>query len=56
MCGALSLAEVGRSEHALWATLAVFLVILVGIPVYYATVGRGLVPPDATRRAAGEAA
>jgi APA family basic amino acid/polyamine antiporter len=37
-------------------TLAVFLVILVGIPVYYATVGRRVIPPDTTRRAAGETA
>jgi APA family basic amino acid/polyamine antiporter/L-type amino acid transporter 9 len=39
-----------------WPTLAVFLVILVGIPVYYATVGRRVVPPDSARRAAGETA
>jgi basic amino acid/polyamine antiporter, APA family len=38
-----------------WPTLAVFLVILVGIPVFYATVGR-VIPPDTTRRAAGETA
>lgn len=39
-----------------WATLAVFLVILVGIPVFYAKVGRRVIPPDITRRTAGETA
>lgn len=39
-----------------WPTLAVFLVILVGIPVFYTTVGRRVIPPDTTRRAVGETA
>jgi amino acid transporter len=39
-----------------WATIGVFGVILLGIPVYYATVGRRLAPPDGARRAAGETA
>ena len=39
-----------------WPTLAVFLVILVGVPVFYATVGRRVIPPDTARRAAGETA
>ena len=39
-----------------WPTIAVFAVILAGIPVYYATVGRRLAPPDGARRAAGETA
>jgi len=40
-----------------WPTMAVFAVILIGIPVYYVTVGRRLAPPDGgTRRAAGETA
>jgi APA family basic amino acid/polyamine antiporter/L-type amino acid transporter 9 len=39
-----------------WATIGVFVAILVGIPVYYATVGRRLAPPDGARRAAGETA
>jgi len=39
-----------------WPTLAVFGVILVGIPVYYATVGRRVVPPDSARSTAGETA
>jgi amino acid transporter len=39
-----------------WPTIAVFAVILAGIPVYYATVGRRLAPPDGAPTAAGEAA
>ena len=39
-----------------WPTIAVFVVILIGVPVYYATVGRRVIPPDTTRRAAGETA
>jgi amino acid transporter len=39
-----------------WPTIAVFGVIALGIPVYYATVGRRLAPPDSARRAAGETA
>ena len=36
-----------------WATIAVFVVILVGIPVYYATVGRRIAPPDARSESGG---
>jgi amino acid transporter len=39
-----------------WATIGVFGVIALGIPVYYATVGRRIAPPDSSRRAAGETA
>lgn len=39
-----------------WPTIAVFGVIALGIPVYYATVGRRVAPSDSTRRAAGETA
>ena len=39
-----------------WPTLFVFVVILVGIPVYYMTVGRSAIPPDPYRRTASEPA
>jgi len=39
-----------------WPTIAVFGVIALGIPVYYATVGKRVAPPDSTRRAASETA
>jgi APA family basic amino acid/polyamine antiporter len=39
-----------------WPTIAVFGVIALGIPVYYATVGKRVAPSDTTRRAAGETA
>jgi basic amino acid/polyamine antiporter, APA family len=39
-----------------WPTIAVFGVIALGIPVYYATVGRRVAPPDSTRRTASETA
>ena len=40
-----------------WPTIAVFGVIALGIPVFYATVGKKRVaPPDSARRAAGETA
>ena len=39
-----------------WPTIGVFVAILVGIPVYFATVGRRLLPPDGARRTASETA
>ena len=37
-------------------TISVFVVILLGIPVYYVTVGTRAIPPDASRRAVSETA
>ena len=39
-----------------WPTISVFVVILLGIPIYYMTVGRRAIPPDLSRSAAGETA
>jgi APA family basic amino acid/polyamine antiporter len=39
-----------------WPTISVFVVILIGFPVYYLTVGRRALPPDLSRRAASETA
>jgi APA family basic amino acid/polyamine antiporter/L-type amino acid transporter 9 len=39
-----------------WPTIAVFGVIALGIPVYYATVGRRVASSDSAGRAAGETA
>jgi len=39
-----------------WPTIAVFGVIALGIPVYYATVGKRVAPTDSARRTAGETA